>query len=347
MSVFRKALFVFILVLQLVISGLLAQNSGTQLYTFLNLPMGASQAAMGGQHITGHTNNTLSAASNPAIWAFANTNSVALNYTNLYAGLNEGLLFFGKADSARLPWLMGIRYLNYGKFTAANQYGQITGEFTAADYAFFFSLSKRFSAHWSAGATFKPILSDYESYTSFALAVDAGVFYTSENNLTQWAFTIKNAGVQLKSYTGLREKLPLIIQTALSIRLAHAPFQFVVLANNLETPDLYYAQSNENYFTGFGDQTLKISKWQELGENILRHTVVGIELFPGKKINIMAGYNYRRRQELKLETRPYLAGYSFGIRMKFRNLNMELSRVFYHLSGKNTYLSLYLPLNTH
>ncbi len=325
-------------------SQLLAQHAGKQVYTFLNLPLSARQSAWGGQHISGSGQNIMQAASNPAILSYTTQNEVALGYANLYAGLNMGTVFYAHADSTSTPWMMGLTYLNYGKFTAANQYGQITGEFTAADYAFYFSMARKISPRWSLGGTFKPILSDYERYTSFALALDAGVYYRSASGLSDLAFTIKNAGVQLLSYAGKTEPLPLLIQAAWSVKLQHAPFKFILLANNLETPVLYYSLPDENFFAGFGTEEVKIGKWQELGENIMRHMVVGIELFPDKKINILAGYNYRRRQELKLETRPYMAGFSYGVQLRLKYLNVEISRAIYHLAGKTVYLNIYMPL---
>jgi hypothetical protein len=59
-----------------------------------------------------------------------------------------------------------------------------------------------------------------------------------------------------------------------------------------------------------------------------------------QNLNIRLAYNYRRRQELKLEDRPGTAGLSYGIGLKVSKFNLSYGRAIYHRSGPSNHISV-------
>ncbi|NJK85179.1 MAG: PorV/PorQ family protein [Bacteroidales bacterium] len=136
----------------------------------------------------------------------------------------------------------GIHYLNYGKFTAADETGKKTGEFTASDYSLNLFYSRKIDSLLTIGITLKPIYSHLETYSSVALAADAGITYHNPEKLFTASFALRNIGRQITTYykNGEHEPLPFDVSLGISQALRHAPFKFYIIADHLEKWDLTY-----------------------------------------------------------------------------------------------------------
>ena len=105
--------------------------------------------------------------------------------------------------------------------------GNITGTFSAAEYAFSLIYSREIDSLFTIGVNFKPVLSHLEKYTSFGFAFDIGAACHNRSNLFSAGIVIKNAGYQITTYAGEpHQKLPFEIQAGVSQRLAYAPLRF-------------------------------------------------------------------------------------------------------------------------
>jgi len=80
----------------------------------------------------------------------------------------------------------GLTYLNYGSFTETDASGIITGDFSAAEYAFSMIYSRTIDSLFSVGVNFKPVLSHLEKYTSFGFAFDFGASWHNSSNLSRF-----------------------------------------------------------------------------------------------------------------------------------------------------------------
>ena len=87
---------------------------------------------------------------------------------------------------------VGIHYVDYGKFDKRDENNVNEGSFTAKDMALHAVYAHRFTDRVTAGITFKPVYSVYESYTSFGVAFDAGVSYNSASSLFSAGLVLKN-----------------------------------------------------------------------------------------------------------------------------------------------------------
>jgi len=84
----------------------------------------------------------------------------------------------------------------------------------------------------------------------------------------------------------------------------------------------------------------------EFGDMLMRHIVLGAELLISDNINIRLGYNYRRRQELKINDRPGTAGLSWGVGFKISRFEISYGRASYHLAGPSNHFTLTTNLSS-
>ena len=326
-----------ILFLCLAFSQAFTQTGGDNVYEFLNLTHSGLVSSLGGSNVSLRSNNLNMAYHNPALLNSNMNNTLALNYVNYFAGINFGLAMYSHSYPGIGNFAAGMTYLNYGSFTETDASGVITGDFSAAEYAFSLIYSWQIDSLFTIGANFKPVLSHLEKYTSFGFAFDIGASWHNSSNLFSAGLVIRNAGLQLTSYAGeVRQKLPFEIQAGVSQRLAHAPFRFSLTMKHLEKYDLTHQYDDP------GITTAEKSKTSEIAENLMRHAVVGVELIPHKNFYFSAGYNYQRRRELQVDTKVSTVGLSWGFGINTSWMDIEFGRATYHLAGSSTHLSLIL-----
>jgi hypothetical protein len=312
-----------------------SQTGGDNVYEFLNLTHSGLVSSLGGSNVSLPGNDLNLAYHNPSLLNSGMNKSLALNYVNYMAGINYGLAMYSRSYPGTGNFAAGLTYLNYGAFTGADISGNITGDFSAAEYAFSIIYSREIDSLFSLGVNFKPVLSHLENYTSFGFAFDIGASWHNRSNNFSAGMVIKNAGYQVTSYAGEpRQKLPFEIQAGISQRLAHAPFRFSLTMKHLEKYDLTYQYS----LSDTTDNHNLLSS--ELFENLMRHFVLGVELIPHKNFYLSAGYNYQRRKELQVDSNVSTVGLSWGFGINTSWLNIEFGRATYHLAGASNHVSL-------
>lgn len=314
-----------------------SQTGGDNVYEFLNLTHSGFVSSLGGTNVSLHGNNLNLAYHNPALLNSSMDKTLALNYVNYFAGINYGLAMYSKSYPETGNFAAGLTYLNYGSFTETDVSGNITGSFSAAEYAFSMIYSREIDSLFSIGVNFKPVLSHLEKYTSFGFAFDIGAAYHNQSNLFSAGLVIKNAGYQVTSYSGEpHQKLPFEIQAGVSQRLAYAPLRFSLTLRHLEKFDLTHQYTPP---LSTGKNTTKSSGF---AENIMRHAVLGVELIPHKNFYFCGGYNYQRRRELQVDSKVSTVGFSWGFGINTSWMDIEFGRATYHLAGSSTHLSLIL-----
>jgi hypothetical protein len=326
-----------IIIISITLSPAVAQTGGDNVYEFLNLTHSGFVSALGGTNVSISGNNLNLAYHNPALLSSGMNNTLALNYVNYFAGINYGLAMYSLPFKGKGNLATGLTYLNYGTFTETDATGIITGEFSAAEYAFSFIYSYEIDSLLTIGINFKPVLSHLEKYTSFGFAFDIGASYHSRSNLFSAGMVIKNAGYQVTTYAGEpRQNLPFEIQAGVSQRLAHAPLRFSLTLKHLEKFDL----THQYISTTQTAATEKVSS--DFSENLMRHIVVGAELIPHKNFYFCGGYNYQRRSELKVDSKVSTVGFSWGFGINTSWMDIEFGRATYHLAGSSSHVSLIL-----
>jgi hypothetical protein len=326
-----------ILFFSIIVSPAFSQTGGDNVYEFLNLTHSGLVSSLGGTNVSLPGNNLNLAYHNPALLNSSMDKTLALNYVNYFAGINYGLAMYSKSYDGVGNFAAGLTYLNYGSFTQADASGVITGDFSAAEYAFSMIYSREIDSLFSLGVNFKPVLSHLEKYTSFGFAFDIGASYHNRSNLFSTGLVIRNAGYQVTTYAGEpRQNLPFEIQAGVSQRLAHAPFRFSLTLRHLEKFDLTHEYKDPASTVSTNSVSSGFS------ENMLRHIILGVELIPHKNFYFSGGYNYQRRRELEIDSKVSTVGLSWGFGIKTSWLDIEFGRATYHLAGSSSHVSLIL-----
>jgi hypothetical protein len=281
---------------------------------------------------------------------------VSLNYINYFAGINYGYTSYARSFENIGNVAAGIHFVNYGEFTQADKTGLKTGTFRAAEYSINLFWSRQINKLFSVGINFKPIMSFLERYSSYGMAFDLGATYHNENKLFSAGLTVKNIGTQLTAYNKkVYEPLPLEILAGMSYKFQHAPFRISVTAHQLQMPGLDYAK-NENESQEL-QTTLDDSENKEenkenwinkaannlgnFGDEALRHLIFGLEMpIIEDNVSLRFGYNYKRRQEMKISSKVGMVGFSWGFGIRISKFHINYGRATYHLAGPSNHFSI-------
>ncbi len=79
-------------------------------------------------------------------------------------------------------------------------------------------------------------------------------------------------------------------------------------------------------------------------DGFMRHVVLGAELTIAKVLAIRVGYNYQRRQELKLYDHPGLTGFSMGAGLRVKMFNLNYTRGSYTAGIPMNYVTVGVSL---
>ena len=310
---------------------------GGKTFQFLEVTNSARVAAIGGDAVAVHDNDPDMPFHNPALLNRNMHHHATLNYVNYFAGINYGYASVAAKLGNRGTVAGGIHYLNYGRFQGADESGNLTGNFRAADYSVNLMYSRMLDSLFTVGVTVKSIYSDLEDYNATAFAMDAGITYHKPGSKFSAGVVLRNMGFQVNAYypDGVRGTLPFNIAVGVSQGLQYAPLNFFIMANHLEKWDLTYKttaqiESEKDPFTG--EQTTE-SDFDVFIDKFMRHIVVGTELSLGQNLVLRLGYNYRRRQELKIDNKPGMVGFSWGVGVKISKFRISYGRPAYHLAG--------------
>lgn len=319
---------------------LYGQKGGESTYSFLGLVNSGRVAALGGELVSVADDDINLIYHNPALLGEGMDRHMTLNYVNHFAGVNVGYAAYARSFEGIGSFAGGIHYINYGTFDGRDELANPTGSFRAAEYALNLSYSRVLvDTFLSVAANLKPIISTLESYSSLGLALDIGLIYHNPESRTSAGLVLKNMGMQLTTYAGEREKLPFEIQAGFTQGLAHAPFRFSLTLQHLERWDLSYELEDDGSDTGFGTVSEK-SKMAVFGDQLMRHVVIGTEILLGENFHVDFGYNYKRRQELKIEENPGMVGFSWGFGFRVSKFHIAFGRSSYHMAGGTSHFSL-------
>lgn len=314
-------------------TNLLAQVSGSRVYTFLNLPPSAREAALGGASMAHRDGGLQTALSNPALLDARADGSFGLLFSPFIAGMNYGNVTYAKETKALGTVAASMQFFSYGKFTEADETGVQLGEFSAADYALSFMNSRKLSDQIQMGVAAKFIYSSLQDVQSFGFAFDVGASYAGADSAFYFSALVKNVGSQIVPYqNGEFNNLPLDVQLAISRKVAKAPFRVMAAATSLQRWDLRH-----DYQLTADQAEARFNL-----DMLMRHFVLGLEFVPSNKFNLRLGYNYRRQRELQLDDRTGAAGFSGGLEFKTKKYSFSYGFARYHLSSTSHHLNLIL-----
>jgi len=327
----------------LISTSVLAQVGGETTYQFLNLVSSPRQAALGGKVFTNVDYDVTQALTNPATINVEMDNQLALNYMSYLGGISYGTAAYAYTwDRRTQTFHMGVSYINYGSFDGYDEDGNSSGTFTGNEAALSFGYAKQLGySDFYLGGNIKLITSLLEQYNSFGAAIDAGLLYINEDIEFQATLVVRNLGMQITTYAGLNEQLPLEIAFGMSQTLEHVPLRWHLTFENLQKWPISVSNPARAETDLEGNQTQEKSGFFK---NVLNHTILGAEIFPAGAFSIRLGYNFRRGEELKIVDQRNFSGISAGFGLKLNKLRFSFTHARYTSASNANFFGLQLDL---
>ncbi|QQS28172.1 MAG: type IX secretion system protein PorQ [Sphingobacteriales bacterium] len=320
-------------------------TGGQSTYMFLTMPQSARISALGGYQIALSDQDVSFGTQNPALYNPEMHQFLQVNHHLFFDGIHQGYVAYAQHfDSIATTFAAGLQYISYGKFALTDETGQENGTFSGGEYAFNLGGSRNYKSI-SYGANLKIIGSHLESYNSFGIALDVGGYYRHPESNFSVGLTFKNIGTQISTYYVTRENLPFDIQLGISQRLKYLPFRLSIIAHHLHRWNIRFndpaLQANNNLFNN--NQSNSDKKY--IVDKFFRHLVFNGEIYLGRVFMIQAGYNHLRRQEMGINAKRTLTGFSFGAGIKIKRFTFNYGKAFYHASGGNNHIGLSMNLH--
>lgn len=282
----KSVIYSSVVLILISLSTTLAQNT----YEFLKLDMSPRAAAMGGSFVANNDDPDV-IFYNPAGLSMLENNPVSFSFVKHLMDINLASVSFSTefADIGRFGG--AIKYINYGTFDEADEFGNRTGEFGAGELALIIGYANLLDANFYYGANVKFIYSSIADRSSNAIAADVGLHYAIPEQFLNFGFSILNLGTQVSSYYNLKEELPLDITIGVSKRLERIPIRLSLDFHRLN-------QDRENFTQRFKAFT------------------IGAEINLSKVLTLRLGYDNERRSDLKIGTTAGIAGFNIGLGAK-------------------------------
>jgi len=300
----RVSVFMVMASLALISTAVQAQPGPITGFSFLRFEPSARAAALGGSFSSVYGDDVNGLFYNPALLNASMHNTLSVSYLNFLSDVNAGFLAYGRTYEALGSVGVGIRFLTWGDVQGGDEQGNKTGSFGAGDVALTVGLARSYGETFRYGGNVHFVHSQIESYRASALAADVGIVYHLAASRFTASASVNNVGFALQSLGAERDELPMDLRLGVSKRLEHVPLLLSLTVYNLNHP-------NE-----VADGTGAISR-------ALHFVLIGGEFQFSPAFNLRFGYNHRRHEALKAQSRLDTAGLGVGFGLKVAGANVD------------------------
>ena len=320
-----------------------AQLGGRYTYAFLKQLPSARLTGLNGSQIALRDDDIATAYLNPSLLNNTMNNALSYNHDFLLGKIATGYFGYGHSvEKLKMTFQGCIQFINYGTFKQADEFGNITGEFKASEYAVTLGAGRQINERLSVGLNLKYISSQLEAYTSSGVAGDLAGSYWDDTKKFGATVLFRNIGTQLSNYTGVREELPLDVQIGVTKKLKKAPFRVSLVLHDLNRWNIRYDNPLDNAISLLGEEPTQPSRFSQELDNLARHIKAGGELVLGKNENfrLRVGYSHQMRKELSVNNIRSLSGFSIGFGFKVSHFRLDYGLGKQHLAGGTNHLSI-------
>ena len=315
----------------LFLTTLLFAQEGTNVYPFLNLPVSARQAALGGDAVSVRDFDVSFAGVNPGLMNLEQDEMISINYSSYLSDSKYGTISYVKdLEEGHLIGL-NARYMDYGKMPRTDESAVIEGEFGAMDASIGLGYAYQFDEDWTIAGSANFVTSRIDNYTSMAVVGNAGVTYHNRQSNETLALVFRNFGYQFKTFNGLRENVAFRVDLGYTRILDEFPVALTITAHDLQKLNISQDYNNNG-------QEISWSR------KITDHLSFGAELFPQQAFNVRFGYNVKRGNELAVLDQRSFSGLSAGFGIKISSFRFDYAHVRYHNSSNINMFGLTLDL---
>jgi hypothetical protein len=306
-----------------------AQNLEGYSFQSINVPANARLVALGGKNVSSNDKDPTMFLSNPGTLNSGMDNNISFSYSPYFAKTNLLNATVTKDFKKWGTWGAGVKYLNYGTFEGYDPAGEFTGKFKASDYSLIIT-NAHFKNNFSFGASLKYAGSFIAGFSSSAILFDLGGMFIHPKKDFKIGLAINNIGFGLREYTNTADfSMPFDVQIGSSFKPEHMPLRFSITLHQLNKFRVVEEGDGESVSTG---------------QQVLGHVVLGAEILINKNLNLRAGYNYLRRQELK-DDKAGFAGFSLGAMIRIKGIEVAYGRGFFNKTSAQNCFTLIADLN--
>lgn len=321
---------------------LYAQRAGQYTLSVLDMTTVGRTAGLGMDYLAFYGDDLTVGIDNPSLLRSTMGKTGVLSVVPLFDGGSVGSLTYAHNFKRIGTVSFGFHFAGYGRFQGYDDEDVYQGDFTAGDYGLCIGWGIWLDSNFSVGANFKPVLSQYERYTAFAVAFDVAGSYTSDSRAFVATLMARNIGAQIVSFDQVAEQIPFELSAEVSYKLQKAPFRLFFAATELQRWNLRYDDplnptSHTDPFTG---EVTKESWFAGMFDNLMRHTLFGVEVNLGTALFARVGYSWRQMAEMRAVDAFNLSGFSFGVGIHTRRFEFSYARHNYHLSQAPNYITL-------
>ena len=272
--------------------GLKAQPGDVTAFSLLRMESSGRVAGLAGAAGSLDASDVSTAFSNPALVDSAMQGMLSASYLNHVTDVKAGFISYATDGGRFGTVLIGLRYLTYGTFERADATGLRDGTtFGASDAIVTVGIGRKHGPKLNYGASLNWITSRIDDSGASAVALDAGVYYYMADQELGLSISAHNVGLTIDSFGETDDELPTDLRISVSKKLTHLPLQLTLMGYNLHD---------------FGDDD------GSLGSAFLEHLSLGGEFILGPALRLRVGYNHRRHEDLKTDSRLDLAGVGIG-----------------------------------
>lgn len=288
-------------------------QDGENGYRFLDVPVSAHSAALGGRNISIIEDDASLMFNNAALLSNVSDKSLMLGYTSYIADTQLLSAGFVKTIGERGTWAIGAQVLSYGEMDETDELGHKMGTFTSNDINLQTSYSYMLSGRWSGAITAKGIFSNYGEFSSVAIGADLSLNYFDPYAGFSFSAVGRNLGGQVKALIDERETLPFNLSMGLSKDFANAPIRVSITADDL-------------------------THWDDV--KFIQHFIVGADILPSKSTWLAFGYNFRRADEMSVMDKSHGAGWNLGAGINIKKMKVGVAWGKYHVAASSLLLNL-------
>lgn len=309
-----------------------AQIGGGQSFSFLQLPPNARTVAQGGVQVASVGADASLWLSNPALNTDSANYQAALQFQSIAGqALHTSLAYvLPVRKNQRLG--IGLQYIGYGQFDGFDPTGAPTGNFSAAEYVLSLNYAHTI-APFTLGATLKAAGSSIATFNATAVLADIGALFQHPKKDFRVGLTVRNIGFAMSNYTDASDwTMPFDAQLGVSFKPEKMPLRFSLTAWQLAPRgDIVYNDPTRP--TGFDANATPLFNVTNNFQRLTRRLVIGGELVLHPNFQLRTGYNVLHRQELGLVQRRALSGFSFGMMLKIKAIEISYGYQVRHVAG--------------
>ncbi|MCQ2257291.1 MAG: type IX secretion system protein PorQ [Bacteroidaceae bacterium] len=294
----------------ILLSAAASAQEGKTGYQFLNVPVSAHSAALGGSNVSITEDDASLMFTNAALINNVSDNTISLGYNSYMSSSSMFSAGYIKEVGERGAWALGAQMLNYGKMDETDELGNVIGDFSAKDINIQTSFAYMLNDYWSGALTAKAIMSNYGEFSSTAIGADLSLNYFDPHRGWSISAVGRNMGGQIDALydDGDMEKLPFNLAVGISKDFANAPIRVSVTADDL-------------------------THWSDVKG--IQHLIIGADILPSKNTWVGFGFNCRRAHEMKVQEKSHWAGFNIGAGLNVKKFKIGVAYGKYHVASSS------------